>query len=50
MRFRADEVHFVDEHESMVNQAAEITAAAVPQGYVTIASMGVDEFGANSDF
>ena len=50
MRFRADEVRFVDEHESMVNQAAEITAAAVPQGYVPIASMGVDEFGANNDF
>ena len=50
MRFRADEVRFVDEHESMVNQAAEITAASVPQGYVPIASMGVDEFGANSDF
>ena len=50
MRFRADEVRFVDEHESMVNQAAEITGAAVPQGYVPIASMGVDEFGANNDF
>ena len=50
MRFRADEVRFVDEHESMVNQAAEITAAAGPQGYVPIASMGVDEFGANNDF
>ncbi len=50
MRFRADEVRFVDEHESMVNQAAEITGAAVPQGYVPIASMGVDEFGSNNDF
>jgi replicative DNA helicase len=50
MRFRADEVRFVDEHESMVNQAAEITSSAnmspasgIPQGYVPIASMGVDE-------
>jgi replicative DNA helicase len=50
MRFRADEVRFVDEHESMVSQAAEITGANVPQGYVPIASMGVDEFGSNSDF
>jgi replicative DNA helicase len=50
MRFRADEVRFVDEHESMVNQAAEITSSAnvppapgIPQGYVPIASMGVDD-------
>ena len=49
MRFRADEVRFVDERESMVNQAAELTAAAnvpppgIPQGYVQIASMGVDD-------
>ena len=50
MRFRADEVRFVDEKENMVNAAAELTAAAnvppaagIPQGYVPIASMGVDD-------
>jgi replicative DNA helicase len=52
MRFRADEVRFVDERENMVNQAAELTSAAnIPQGYVPIASMGVDDmppsFGTN---
>ena len=54
MRFRADEVRFVDEHESMVNQAAEITSSAnvppapgIPQGYVPIASMGVDDIPAS---
>jgi len=63
MRFRADEVRFVDESESLVNQAAELTGASVPQGYVPIASMGVDdmppfsgaqtsggEFGMNDEF
>ncbi len=44
MRFRADEVRFVDERESMVNQAAQLTSAAnVPDGYVPIASMDVDD-------
>ena len=52
MRFRADEVRFVDERENMVNQAAELTSAAnIPQGYVPIASMVVDDmppsFGTN---
>ena len=63
MRFRADEVRFVDESESLVSQAAELTGASVPQGYVPIASMGVDdmppfsgaqtsggEFGMNDEF
>ena len=50
MRFRADEVRFVDEQESLVNQAAELTENVAMQGYRPIGSMGVDDFGANDDF
>ena len=57
MRFRADEVRFVDERESLTNQAAaDFDTQSIPQGYVPIASMNVsdmppmDEFGPNGDF
>jgi hypothetical protein len=50
MRFRADEVRFVDEQENLVNQAAELTGAPVMPGYQPIGSMAVDDFGTNDEF
>ena len=50
MRFRADEVRFVDEQESLVKQAAELTDNIPMQGYRPIGSMGVDDFGSNDEF
>jgi replicative DNA helicase len=51
MRFRADEVRFVDEQESIIHQAAAMDAAAVPPGYIPIGSIGgADDFGGNEEF
>ena len=54
MRFRADEVRFVDEQESLVNQAASMPVASAmnddmpPFGPVGYPSAG--EFGMNDEF
>jgi hypothetical protein len=51
MRFRADEVRFVDEQDSIINQAAAMDSASVPPGYIPIGSIGgSDDFGGNQEF
>ena len=55
MRFRADEVRFVDEQESLVNQAASISVASAmnndnPPFDVTPSVGASDDFGGTSDF
>ena len=51
MRFRADEVRFVDEQDSIINQAASMDASSVPPGYIPIGSIGgADDFGGNQEF
>ena len=50
MRFRADEVRFVDEQDSIISQAAAMDAT-VPPGYIPIGSIGGgDDFVGNEDF
>ena len=53
MKFRADEVRFVDEQESLAHHAASLDDS-VPAGYNVIgtADFGapMDDFGANVDF
>ena len=55
MRFRADEVRFVDEQESLVNQAASISVGSAtnndnPPFDVTPSVGASDDFGGTSDF
>jgi replicative DNA helicase len=51
MRFRADEVRFVDEQDSIINQAAAMDSASVHPGYIPIGSIGgSDDFGGNQEF
>ena len=55
MRFRHDEVRFVDEQESLVNQANSMPVASamnddVPFGPAPSQHMPMNEFGANDDF
>jgi replicative DNA helicase len=51
MRFRADEVRFVDEQDSIISQAAAMDASSVPPGYIPIGSIGgADDFGSNPEF
>ena len=62
MKFRADEVRFVDEQESLAHHAASLDDS-VPAGYIPIGSLSndmsaglsdfgtpIDDFGANVDF
>ena len=50
LRFRADEVRFVDEQDSIISQAAAMDAT-VPPGYIPIGSIGGgDDFVGNEDF
>jgi hypothetical protein len=55
MRFRHDEVRFVDEQESLVNQANTMPVASamnddVPFGPPHSQQMPVNEFGMNDEF
>jgi replicative DNA helicase len=56
MRFRADEVRFVDEQESLVNQADMMPVASAmnddmpPFGPDMMGHMPPDEFGMNDEF
>jgi replicative DNA helicase len=55
MRFRADEVRFVDEQESLINHADDMPVASAMNGDVPPFDMGPshgmqDDFGANTDF
>ena len=55
MRFRADEVRFVDEQESLVNQANMMPVASAmnddpPFGPASMGNMPMDEFGGNEEF
>ena len=55
MRFRADEVRFVDEQESLINHADDMPIASAMNGDVPPFDMGPshgmhDDFGANPDF
>ena len=56
MRFRADEVRFVDEQESLVNQADSMPVASAmnddfpPFGPAPMTGMPTDEFGMNDEF
>jgi hypothetical protein len=56
MRFRADEVRFVDEQESLVNQADMMPVASAmnddipPFGPDPMMNMPANEFGMNDDF
>ena len=55
MRFRADEVRFVDEQESLVNQAAAMPVASAmnsdtPPFDPTPSYGGADDFGGTSEF
>jgi replicative DNA helicase len=55
MRFRADEVRFVDEQDSLVNQADAMPVASAMNGDIPPfdlgpSHMGGDDFGGNTDF
>ena len=62
MKFRADEVRFVDEQESLIHQAAALSESSIPDGYIPIGSLSNDpmpsmdfgssgsEFGGNTEF
>jgi hypothetical protein len=55
MRFRADEVRFVDEQDSLVNQADSMPVASAMNGDIPPfdmgpSHMGGDDFGGNTDF
>ena len=55
MRFRADEVRFVDEQESLVNQADSMPVASamnddVPFGPAPMSQMPMNDFGTNDEF
>ena len=55
MRFRADEVRFVDEQESLVNQAGSMSVASAmnsdnPPFDMSPSAGGSDDFGGTSDF
>ena len=54
MKFRADEVRFVDEQESLAHHAASLDESSIPDGYIPIGSSDfgspVDDFGTNVEF
>ena len=54
MRFRADEVRFVDEQESLVNQASSMSVASAMNidnpPFDMSPSAGADDFGGTSEF
>ena len=45
MKFRADEVRFVDEMESLAHHAASLDESGVPEGYIPIGSLSNDPMG-----
>ena len=45
MKFRADEVRFVDEKESLTHHAASLDNAGVPDGYISLGSLSNDPMG-----
>jgi replicative DNA helicase len=45
MKFRADEVRFVDEKESLAHHAAALDSAGVPEGYISLGAMSDDPMG-----
>ena len=54
MKFRADEVRFVDEQESLMHHAVSLDESSVPDGYITIGASDfgspVDDFSTNVEF
>ena len=45
MKFRADEVRFVDEKESLAHHASSLDSAGVPEGYISLGSLSNDPMG-----
>jgi replicative DNA helicase len=45
MKFRADEVRFVDEKESLAHHASSLDNAGVPEGYISLGSLSNDPMG-----
>ena len=50
MKFRADEVRFVDEQESLAHHAASLDESSIPAGYIPIGSLSNDPMGMPSGY